>query len=325
MEGNPYARAADSSAAAPGAPAVDPEKQKLADYEAAVDKNTNYFIPKFEGFDAGGSRVGWNWPAFFLTGPYFLYRKMWLWAVLYIFYPFILAIVVGIGTAVVVGASQNEAGAAVVGLVALLLYFAPWILLPMFANSLYWRKVNKLIEDMPSSVASQPDKRARRLAGNGGTNIVIPLVVYLVGGVFGVGMLAAISIPAYQDYTIRAQVTQGLGMAVEPKALVAEHYHQHKAWPANNEAAAYSGATGDYVSSLEIDQGAIIITYGNKANSNLLKEGGRLVLTPALTPNGDVVWVCGNGPLPDGAVLDENAAGGSEIANKYLPSSCRGG
>jgi hypothetical protein len=223
MEGNPYATG--PAATTPVAPALDPDQQKLADYTDAVEKNTDYFIPKFEGFDDGGSRLGWNWPAFFITGPYFLYRKMWLWGVLYMFYPLILIAVLGVGAAVTMsGGKPSESAMGTLGIVALVLFFAPWILLPVYANSLYWRKINKLIDELPRTVASQPDKRSRRLAGNGGTSIVVPLVVSLFGGLFGMGMMAAISIPAYQDYTIRAQVQEGLQLATPAKTAVAEFY-----------------------------------------------------------------------------------------------------
>jgi type IV pilus assembly protein PilA len=318
METNPYARAAGPSpaaAAAPVAGAVTPEQQKLDDYATAVSKNTDYFLPRFESFDAGGSRAGWNWPAFFITGPYFLYRKMWLAGFLYIFYPWILMIPLGIFVAV----APKSAGA-IMG-AGFLLYFASWIVLPMYANSFYWSKINKIIDDIPRSVAGQPDKRARRLERNGGTNLAVPLVVFLVGGLFSGGMLAAISIPAYVEYTIRAQVNEGISLAGGAKAAVAEYFAQRNAWPANSAEAGFDGAAGKYVESVDIDQGSIIITYGGAANEKI--KAGRLALVPGVTLNGDVVWVCGDGPTPDGVTLSEGPRG-IEVEEKYLPRACRG-
>jgi type IV pilus assembly protein PilA len=315
METNPYARAAGPSPAAPGATGTPPEQQKLNDYAAAVGSNADYFVPKFENFDNGGSRNGWNWPAFFITGPYFLYRKMWLAGFLYIFYPWILMIPLGIAAALM----PNSAG--VIGGVGILLYFASWIVLPMRANSFYWSKINGLIDNLPRSVATQPDKRERRLENNGGTSIVVPLIVFVFGGVFGLGILAAISIPAYQDYTIRAQVTEGLNLARGAKATVAEYYAQHDSWPASNGEAHYSSTDGEYTESIQIDQGSIIITYGGRANPKL--KGGRLALVPGVTLNGDVVWICGDGPTPEGVTLSEGPRG-IEVEEKYLPRNCRG-
>jgi type IV pilus assembly protein PilA len=317
METNPYARAAGPSPAAPASEtsAVPPEQQKLNDYTVAVGTNTDYFLPKFESFDAGGSRVGWNWPAFFITGPYFLYRKMWLAGFLYIFYPWMLMIPLGIAAALMPASAES------IVIAGLLFYFASWIILPMYANSFYWAKINKLIADIPRNIAVQPEKRAIRLDRNGGTSIVVPLIVFLFGGLFSGGILAAISIPAYQDYTIRSQVSEGLSLAGGAKAAVAEHYAQHDAWPANSEEAGFDGAAGKYTESVDIDQGSIIITYGAAANDTL--KGGRVALVPGVRANGDVVWVCGDGPTPDGVTLSEGPRG-IEVQEKYLPAACRG-
>jgi type IV pilus assembly protein PilA len=312
METNPYAR---SAGPAPDASATPAEHQKESDYSTAVGKNTDYFLPRFESFDSGGSRVGWNWPAFFITGPYFLYRKMWLAGFLYIFWPWILMIPLGIAAAVM----PKAAGA--LAIAGVLLYFASWIVLPMYANSIYWSKIKKLIDDLPRNVATQPDKRTRRLENNGGTGIVVPLIVFLFGGLFGVGMLAAISIPAYQDYTIRSQVTEGLNLASPAKAAVAEYFAEKNAWPANSAEAGFDGASGKYVETVDIDQGSVVITYGAGANQKL--KGGRVALVPGIHSNGDVVWVCGDGPTPDGVALSDGPRG-IEVEAKYLPRSCRG-
>ena len=157
MDTNPYARATSAPATpATGEPGLAAEQQKLNDYSVAVGTNTDYFLPKFENFDGGGSRAGWNWPAFFITGPYFLYRKMWLAGFLYIFWPWILMIPLGVAAAV-----MPKSAAAIMG-VGFLLYFASWIVLPMYANSFYWSKINKLIDNLPRNIANQPEKRERR-------------------------------------------------------------------------------------------------------------------------------------------------------------------
>lgn len=64
-------------------------------YEAAVVgyKNTDYYLSKFTRFDSEGSGVSWNWPAFFISFYWLLYRKMWVWALLYFLFPIPLAII----------------------------------------------------------------------------------------------------------------------------------------------------------------------------------------------------------------------------------------
>lgn len=315
METNPYARASGPAAPAPGEPGLTPEEQKANDYAVAVAKNTDYFLPKFENFDNGGSRIGWNWPAFFITGPYFLYRKMWLAGFLYIFWPLILMILLGIAVTV----AKEAADTLAIGF--FVLYFASWIVMPMCANSFYWSKINSIIRGIPRNIASQPEKRQRRLESNGGTNIVVPLIVFLFGGLFGTGILAAISIPAYHDYTIRAQVAEGLDLSRGAKDAVAEHFARTNSWPADGAAAGFTGATGYFTEKIVIDQGSIIITYGLGANPKL--TGGRLALVPGVHSNGDVIWVCGDGPTPAGVTLSEGPRG-IEVDEKYLPAACRG-
>ena len=141
-----------------------------------------------------------------------------------------------------------------------------------------------------------------------------------------IGILAAIAIPAYQDYTIRAQVTEGLNLAGAVKASVAETFAQTGTWPANNTAAGVGNSTeisGKYVQSVAVNNGGITITYGgNQVNQKIANLS--LGLSPATSNNNDVVWVCGNKARPAGA----NAAGtagttSATLLDKYLPQTCR--
>jgi type IV pilus assembly protein PilA len=144
-----------------------------------------------------------------------------------------------------------------------------------------------------------------------------------------IGILAAIAIPAYQDYTIRSQVTEGLNLAAPAKASVAEVYANRGAFPAtNSEAGIGSSASivGKYVTSVGIGgSGIITITYGNQANTKI--NGDTLILTPGTSLNGDVAWVCGNHATPSGISLaggGGTAAAGS-LDQKYRPQVCRAG
>ena len=114
-----------------------------------------------------------------------------------------------------------------------------------------------------------------------------------------IGILAAIAIPAYQDYTIRSQVTEGLNLAAPAKASVAEVYANTGSWPANNTEAGIGSAaqiTGKYVQNVTIASGTITIVYGKQANTKI--AGNTLVLNPGNNSNGDVVWVCGDHAKP---------------------------
>jgi type IV pilus assembly protein PilA len=297
-----------------------PENQRTADYETAIGPNTGYYLPRFEEFDAGGPKVGWHWPAFFVTTPWFLYRKMWLVGILNVVYPFALLIFCSIISALL--ADSLAANPLIFAAVFLLLLATPWFLLPMFANALYWRHVRNLIDDMPRSFAQNPEKKLARLERDGGTGMGLMIAVCAGMGlflVFIVGVLAAIAIPAYQDYTIRAQVTEGLNMAGPVKAQVAEYWTKNQRWP---EQADLGGAVpiGKYVASVGVASGSVVITYGRQANK--LIDGKRLVLMPGTDAQGEPRWTCGNRLHPDGVTPAEGPYG-SDLANKYLPSLCR--
>jgi len=146
-----------------------------------------------------------------------------------------------------------------------------------------------------------------------------------------IGILAAIAIPAYQDYTVRAQVTEGLNLAAAAKAAVAESYLNKGVGPADRLAAGMSKAptetSGKYVTGVDVNAGTITITYGFEANKAILAQ--TLELVPYVTKDGSIAWQCGGAPAPSGtAVIMPGAAytGGTIHTlnlDKYLPSACR--
>ena len=139
-----------------------------------------------------------------------------------------------------------------------------------------------------------------------------------------IGILAAIAIPAYQDYVIRSQVSEGLAMASATKASVAEYVADRGVWPPlNADLGITTPPTGKYVSGISIADGTITITYGNDANQAITGANNLLSLRPGLTPNGDVVWSCGGRVLTVSVSLDTAGGDLSSILGKYRPSSCR--
>jgi len=140
-----------------------------------------------------------------------------------------------------------------------------------------------------------------------------------------IGILAAIAIPAYQDYTIRSQVTEGLNLAAPAKASVAEVYANKGSFPANNTEAGIGAPTdisGKYVASVTVLNGVITVAYGKQANTKI-SAGKTIILTPGTSVNGDVAWICGDHNTPSGITAGTPAAG--TVDQKYLPQVCRKG
>ena len=140
-----------------------------------------------------------------------------------------------------------------------------------------------------------------------------------------IGILAAIAIPAYQDYTIRSQMTEGLNLAAPAKASVAEVYANKGSFPTNNVQAGIGVETdilGKYVTKVNVTNGVITVTYGNQANTKI--NGKTLILTPGTSVNGDVAWICGDHATPTGVTAAVTPVAGN-ADQKYLPQVCRTG
>ena len=133
-----------------------------------------------------------------------------------------------------------------------------------------------------------------------------------------IGILAAIAIPAYQDYTIRAQVSEGLSLAAGAKASVTEYYQDRGFFPSTNAEAGLStntSITGNYVSQVDLAAGAdgvVTITYasGGGQQANRAIDAATLTLSP-ITNAGSVDWIC------------TATAGALSTNPKWLPSACR--
>lgn len=130
-----------------------------------------------------------------------------------------------------------------------------------------------------------------------------------------IGILAAIAIPAYQNYTIRAQVSEGLSLADGAKTAMGEYFTNHGTWPSTNASAGLASAgsiQGNYVKSVNIGTtpGVITITYSNTApqKANVAINNATLLLS-AKTSTGAITFTCKSG-------------GASPISATYLPSSC---
>ncbi|HFC5073247.1 TPA: pilin, partial [Neisseria gonorrhoeae] len=109
-----------------------------------------------------------------------------------------------------------------------------------------------------------------------------------------VGILAAVALPAYQDYTARAQVSEAILLAEGQKSAVTEYYLNNGKWPADNGAAGVASASsikGKYVKEVKVENGVVTATM-NSSNVNKEIKDKRLSLW-AKRENGSVKWFCG--------------------------------
>ncbi|MCV6785640.1 pilin [Neisseria meningitidis] len=142
-----------------------------------------------------------------------------------------------------------------------------------------------------------------------------------------VGILAAVALPAYQDYTARAQVSEAILLAEGQKSAVTEYYLNHGEWPANNSSAGVATSAdikGKYVKSVEVKNGVVTAQMASSNVNNEIK--GKKLSLWAKRQNGSVKWFCG---LPvtrdavDTANDDVTADTTKKIDTKHLPSTCR--
>jgi uncharacterized RDD family membrane protein YckC/Tfp pilus assembly major pilin PilA len=149
-------------------------------------------------------------------------------------------------------------------------------------------------------------------------------LLILAGGLGPIGILAAIAIPAYQDYSVRAEVTDALTSASTYKAVIAESIANGAAWEDITTESLGPGAQANskYLQSSEVYGGVIVLTFGQNASSVI--AGKQLVLVPGMAGDGSVVWTCGYAKAPYGVelALDEHTKY-TDVPSKYLPSACR--
>ena len=150
-------------------------------------------------------------------------------------------------------------------------------------------------------------KTMKSKAQAGFTLIELMIVVAIIG------ILAAIALPAYQDYTKRSHVSEGLSLAGSAKLAVTEFYADRGEWPTNNSAAGLQPADqikGNAVTSVELSGtatagGIITITYNSKVDGT----DNTLIMTPTSTNDaGSVTWSCTGGT----------------VLPKFRPATCRG-
>lgn len=279
------------------------EHYPLELYEAVVGpRNRDYYLRRFERFEQGGSRLSWHWPAFLVTFFWLLYRKMWLAAVLFFFLPSILFIPFTMMAEAIAPGSEGAAS------FAYLAWFGVYFFLPaMFANSLYFSHCRSKIDQVAAATTSR-ERQLGELSAKGGTSNVALIVFGLMAFVMMLGIVAAIAIPAYQAYTIKAKLAQAQGIGKIAAESVAGYYYQNNKIPANLGVTSFSAPLPPSVTGVSVspDDGTVSV----KVQVGHPEVDGRSVLlVPTLDKDKKIEWTCLSRDIPE----------------QHLPPACQGG
>ena len=140
-----------------------------------------------------------------------------------------------------------------------------------------------------------------------------------------IGILAAVALPAYQDYTHRAKIAEAISLASELKPQIISYYRDKDRFPANNDQAGAPEPQliiGNYVKQVSVLDGAIHIEMGNKVGATI--DGRILTLRPIVvdgSPESPISWICGDDLPPTG--MSAVGANQTSIETKHLPAACR--
>ena len=155
---------------------------------------------------------------------------------------------------------------------------------------------------------------------NNGFSLMELVVVLAV-----VAILALMAVPNFSEKIVRDQIIEALPLADIAKGPIAASWTVSKSFPPDNESAGLPAAdkiVSNYVTSVQVRDGAIDITFGNRANGFI--NGKVLTLRAAVVDDAPIVpvtWVCGTAAAPDKMTM--HGADNTNIPAKFLPLKCR--
>jgi len=144
-----------------------------------------------------------------------------------------------------------------------------------------------------------------------------------------IGILASLAVSAYQTYTVRAQVSEGIYFAASLKVPIVDAFSNDGSPPVGRAEAGLAPAAtdsrGSYVTQVDIVNGRVDVTFGNQAHADI--QGDTLSLTPYTDAGNTVAWRCGNAAAPSGTELTGGGVTAVHLPptvdSRYLPSTCR--
>jgi type II secretory pathway pseudopilin PulG len=270
-------------------------------YKAVLGpKNQDYYLDRFVAFDdAGKVSPGWNWSAFLVTFYWMLYRKMWMPAAIYFFLPYLLMLLSGI-----VGAVAGGVFGAFVTLAYFVYLVGVFIAVPMYANALYYKHCQKVIAEVRAKT-HDTQRQLGELSGKGGTSKAALIFILIVTCIACIGIVAAVAIPAYQDFNSRARISQALPVGKAATDYVGNYFNQYRTVPRSLVGGDFSASLPPSVAAINVDSQSGIITLTMMGPVPI--NGKSLKFVPALDGSDQLSWTC----------MSE------DIQDRYLPQECR--
>jgi hypothetical protein len=224
---------------------------------------------------------------------------MWGLAIRYCLAPFIFFMFVWAALVAMGNVAES------IFILSTILYFVLFFIgPPLFANAAYYRHCRNEIARVQRTGKNQQEQLVE-LEGTGGTSRVVPVVVGL-GTITFLGIVATISMHAFEDYKVRTSVVEAHILGQSACETVSNYYAQNKAIPATLEEAGFMplSTTNIRAITMNANNGAIYVTMARPPNA-----GKSLVLVPAIGANSAITWNCES----------------RDIAKRHLPPACRNG
>lgn len=266
-------------------------------------KKADYYLPRFSSTPQTEKQIGrWNWSASLVTSIWLLHRKLWKEAAIY----FLItnALVFGLGVLQGIMQSASPGSPVIEGLFAFLWlgFVALLFALPgMWGTGWLQDRYRELINSARLQLSASGARETYLLA-KGGTGLAGILYGVIVLGIGGIGVLAAIALPAYHDYTSRAKVAESLAYANSLSQTFTTSYENDGMIP-SAESLAFASLKPAHVKDFKVHDNGTIQVFLNFSTLN----GSSFALLPSLDATKKIQWACNTVTIPA----------------KYMPQNCK--
>jgi hypothetical protein len=260
------------------------------------------YLDRFGRHWDDGARVGWHWPALLCTSAWLLYRKMWRQAAIYSL--LIPALYFGLALTAVAFGLTGILMRIAFGIVGTALFL---VLPPMFADNLYRRHCQRLIEREKAKAGERPDYllRLRRL---GGTSTVAVAVAAFGLAILGAAWAMTVAIPSYRNYAVHTRMNLALNLGMNVADQIAAIHERGGRIPVSAAELPRPPVYPDFVELIKIYQGTRVIeVLVTPSEPGQPEMNGSIYISPEIGADGKPAWACST----------------SASVRAFAPSRCR--